>query len=87
MKKAIIITFALFLFLGNIVKTEAVTSITSGCYMCQLHDTYVKFQGKDSQSLQKKAMNEYGCTVYAVMQSCDVMTNRDGYTVILGSVK
>ena len=87
MKKIIAVIFVIGLVFTFISSGIAVTDVSDGCYMCQLPNHYVQFKGKDSKELQQKALDKFGCTVYAVMPYCNGLTDADGMTRIEGIVE
>ncbi len=87
MKKIAIISVLLVLSLGYATGAVKSKSVINGCYMCELPDTYVQFEGTDNKKLQKMAYEKYACTVYAVIDHCDINTAIDGPITIAGTVK
>ena len=87
MKKVILGVLAILISLTCISTVGAITAVSNGCYVCTAPNMYVKFEGKDSKALQKKALAQFGCKVYAVIDHCSSMTDADGTTMIEGPVR
>jgi hypothetical protein len=57
------------------------------CYMCFEPETFLRVEGKDSKEMRMRAEKEFACKVFAPTTYCNVLSNKDKTTKIMGILK